>query len=135
MGSLQSYKMEPLIVFSFSRRECEAYSLACANPDMGNLCFATQDEAASIEEVHCSKSLLTLVFLCHAYQLLFTCAGLVAVRSMWFKLIQWIDVCLLHQYAPLPACTANVLPPCADQAYNNMLNATDSCTASVLPLC
>jgi hypothetical protein len=51
VGSLQSYKMEPLIVFSFSRRECEAYSLACANPDMGNLCFADADEAAAIEEV------------------------------------------------------------------------------------
>jgi hypothetical protein len=51
VGSLQSYKMEPLIVFSFSRRECEAYSLACANPDMGNLCFANADEAAAIEEV------------------------------------------------------------------------------------
>jgi superfamily II RNA helicase len=51
VGSLQSYKMEPLIVFSFSRRECEAYSLACANPDMGNLCFADTQEAAAIEEV------------------------------------------------------------------------------------
>lgn len=51
VGSLQSYKMEPLIVFSFSRRDCEAYSLACANPDMGDLCFATPDEAVAIEEV------------------------------------------------------------------------------------
>jgi len=49
--SLQSNKLEPLIVFSFSRRDCEAYSMACANPDMGNLCFADKDEAANIEEV------------------------------------------------------------------------------------
>jgi superfamily II RNA helicase len=55
VGSLQSYKMEPLIVFSFSRRECEAYSLACANPDMGNLCFADADEAAAIEEVRLAR--------------------------------------------------------------------------------
>eukprot|EP00878_Enallax_costatus_P020504 GHUV01021680.1.p1 GENE.GHUV01021680.1~~GHUV01021680.1.p1 ORF type:complete len:478 (+),score=125.68 GHUV01021680.1:174-1436(+) len=44
--------MEPLIVFSFSRRDCEAYSLACANPDMGDLCFANADEAQAIEEVY-----------------------------------------------------------------------------------
>lgn len=51
--SLQSYQMEPLIVFSFSRRDCEAYSLACANPDMGDLCFANAEEAQAIEEVGC----------------------------------------------------------------------------------
>jgi hypothetical protein len=33
------------------RRGCEAYSLACGNPDMGNLCFVDAEEAAAIEEV------------------------------------------------------------------------------------
>ena len=33
------------------RRECEKYALACANPDYGNLCFATADEAEAIETV------------------------------------------------------------------------------------
>jgi superfamily II RNA helicase len=65
VGSLQSYKMEPLIVFSFSRRECEAYSLACANPDMGNLCFADAEEAAAIEEVgfvHAAGQLYSCIY-------------------------------------------------------------------------
>eukprot|EP00775_Hariotina_reticulata_P007858 gene7858-8054_t len=57
--SLQSNKLEPLIVFSFSRRDCEAYSMACANPDMGNLCFADKDEATAIEEVY--NNMLTVL--------------------------------------------------------------------------
>jgi hypothetical protein len=58
--------MEPLIVFSFSRRECEAYSLACANPDMGNLCFADAEEAAAIEEVgfvHAAGQLYSCIYI------------------------------------------------------------------------
>jgi hypothetical protein len=48
------------------RRECEAYSLACANPDMGNLCFADAEEAAAIEEVrlHCATRHLHGFVLC-----------------------------------------------------------------------
>jgi hypothetical protein len=33
------------------RRECEKYALACANPDYGNLCFASAEEADAIETV------------------------------------------------------------------------------------
>lgn len=68
VGSLQSYKMEPLIVFSFSRRDCEAYSLACANPDMGALCFANSDEAQAIEEVGDCPMIVVLLGYCNHHK-------------------------------------------------------------------
>lgn len=33
------------------RRECEKYALACANPEFGNLCFASAEESEAIETV------------------------------------------------------------------------------------
>jgi hypothetical protein len=38
------------------RRECEKYALACANPDYGNLCFASNEESEAIETVSSRKS-------------------------------------------------------------------------------
>jgi hypothetical protein len=46
------------------RRECEAYSLACANPDMGNLCFADADEAAAIEELGLIMQCVSFTIVC-----------------------------------------------------------------------
>jgi hypothetical protein len=42
-----------------SRRECEKYALACANPDYGNLCFASNEESEAIETVR--STIITVV--------------------------------------------------------------------------
>jgi len=46
------------------RRECEKYALACANPDYGNLCFATAEEAEAIETVRQTRQSALATWVC-----------------------------------------------------------------------
>jgi hypothetical protein len=43
--------MQPIIVFSFSKRECENYAMMCASPEKGNLCFTSPEEQEAIQMV------------------------------------------------------------------------------------
>lgn len=49
--NLKLLSYEPVIVFAFSRRDCEANALFCWREDKGNLCFNTPDEQKAVEEV------------------------------------------------------------------------------------
>ena len=48
---LKDASLQPIIVFSFSRRDCEQYSIAVGSPERGQLCFTTAEEQEAIEEV------------------------------------------------------------------------------------
>lgn len=48
---LKDAALQPIIVFSFSRRDCEQYSIAVGSPERGQLCFTTAEEQEAIEEV------------------------------------------------------------------------------------
>ena len=50
---LKKESMQPIIVFSFSKRECENYAMMCASSEKGNLCFTTEEERDAIQMVRC----------------------------------------------------------------------------------